>query len=109
MSNMQETSIFPDSSSKPATNPPRYDITGLLAAADLPAFYFGYGSNMRKDQMIQRCPQSKFIGIGCLDGWRWQINERGYANVVENMLEAKPIREGEQEKEKEEERVKDQK
>ncbi|KAF9649330.1 hypothetical protein BDM02DRAFT_3094995 [Thelephora ganbajun] len=44
--------------------------------------YFGYGSNLWLDQMIRRCPESKFIGLGVLQGWKWFINNRGYANVV---------------------------
>ncbi|KAF1813133.1 hypothetical protein P152DRAFT_379166, partial [Eremomyces bilateralis CBS 781.70] len=45
--------------------------------------YFGYGSNMWQWQMSQRCPNSVYLGVGRLYGWRWIINERGYANVVE--------------------------
>ena len=44
--------------------------------------YFGYGSNLWRDQMIRRCPQSTFAGIGRLDSYEWIINDRGYANVV---------------------------
>lgn len=44
--------------------------------------YFAYGSNLRLKQMAKRCPQSRFLGIGKLQGYRWQINNRGYANVV---------------------------
>ncbi len=44
--------------------------------------YFGYGSNLWKDQMSLRCPSSHHIGIGRLFGYRWMINDRGYANVV---------------------------
>lgn len=44
--------------------------------------YFAYGSNMWMDQMLGRCPGSRFIGRGVLHGYRWQINERGYANIV---------------------------
>jgi gamma-glutamylcyclotransferase len=44
--------------------------------------YFGYGSNLWLDQMARRCPESKFIGLGILQGWKWFINNRGYANVV---------------------------
>jgi hypothetical protein len=32
--------------------------------------------------MRQRCPFSTPIGLGYLEGWKWLINERGYANVV---------------------------
>ncbi|KAK4548253.1 hypothetical protein LTR36_010123 [Oleoguttula mirabilis] len=45
--------------------------------------YFGYGSNLWKHQMHQRCPTSEYLGIARLNGYRWIINERGYANVVE--------------------------
>lgn len=45
--------------------------------------YFGYGSNLWKDQMKKRCPTSTYVGIARLNGYRWIINNRGYANVVE--------------------------
>lgn len=32
--------------------------------------YFAYGSNMSLDAMRQRCPGSKFICVGCLEGYR---------------------------------------
>ncbi|KIM48745.1 hypothetical protein M413DRAFT_437922 [Hebeloma cylindrosporum] len=44
--------------------------------------YFAYGSNLWLDQMKQRCPESKFVGIGFLDDWKWIINVRGYANII---------------------------
>jgi len=48
-----------------------------------PTLYFGYGSNLWKHQMQQRCPTSKYLGVARLNGYRWIINSRGYANVVE--------------------------
>jgi gamma-glutamylcyclotransferase len=33
--------------------------------------------------MAHRCPSVKYLGIGRLRHWHWQINERGYANIVE--------------------------
>ena len=45
--------------------------------------YFGYGSNLWQHQMQLRCRTSNFLGIARLNGYRWIINERGYANVVE--------------------------
>ncbi|KAL1622066.1 hypothetical protein SLS54_005131 [Diplodia seriata] len=49
--------------------------------------------NLWLDQMHRRCPSSVYLGVGRLHesnsssnnsaGWRWIINERGYANVVE--------------------------
>ncbi|PFH51758.1 hypothetical protein AMATHDRAFT_141847 [Amanita thiersii Skay4041] len=49
---------------------------------DQRTIYFGYGSNIWRDQMSRRCPQSTFIGIGILADWRWIINTRGSGNVV---------------------------
>ncbi|KAH0556289.1 hypothetical protein GP486_005785 [Trichoglossum hirsutum] len=46
------------------------------------SLYFGYGSNMWLDQMKRRCPNSPYVGIAILKGWKWIINQRGYANVV---------------------------
>ena len=31
--------------------------------------------------MSLRCPSSHFLGLGRLQGFRWLINDRGYANV----------------------------
>lgn len=45
--------------------------------------YFAYGSNLSTDQMRQRCPYSTPVGLGYLEGWRWIINERGFANIVQ--------------------------
>lgn len=56
------------------------DMADELANATL---YFGYGSNLWKHQMVQRCPTSKYLGIARLNDYRWIINERGYANVVQ--------------------------
>jgi gamma-glutamylcyclotransferase (GGCT)/AIG2-like uncharacterized protein YtfP len=47
-------------------------------------YYFAYGSNMSLKQMAERCPSSLFMGKGRIDGYRWQINERGVANIVES-------------------------
>ena len=52
--------------------------------------YFGYGSNLWLRQMALRCPTSTFIGIGRLPKWRWIINDRGYANVVQSRNVAQP-------------------
>ncbi|KAF4124500.1 hypothetical protein GMORB2_5166 [Geosmithia morbida] len=45
-------------------------------------YYFAYGSNLHLRQMKRRCPDSKYIGRARLLNHRWQINQRGYANVV---------------------------
>lgn len=44
--------------------------------------YFSYGSNLHLAQMAHRCPESIFKGKAVLSGYRWQINERGVANIV---------------------------
>ncbi|KAK4997260.1 hypothetical protein LTR66_003296 [Elasticomyces elasticus] len=44
--------------------------------------YFGYGSNLWKQQMSLRCPTSTHLGLARLSGFTWLINARGYANVV---------------------------
>ncbi|KAI9727501.1 MAG: hypothetical protein M1828_006443 [Chrysothrix sp. TS-e1954] len=60
-----------------------YDVP-ILTEDSTPkkSVYFGYGSNLWLDQMHRRCPESKYLGVGRLDGYRWMIMERGYANVV---------------------------
>src|SRR5262245_45116756 len=44
--------------------------------------YFAYGSNFWLDQMLRRCPGSKFVGVAVLRDWRWFICARGYANIT---------------------------
>ncbi|KAI0106737.1 hypothetical protein F4814DRAFT_68928 [Daldinia grandis] len=46
--------------------------------------YFAYGSNLSSVQMRKRCPKSTPVGLAYLSGWTWIINERGYANIVED-------------------------
>lgn len=50
---------------------------------EMATIYFGYGSNLWKDQMKLRCSTSEYLGIARLNGYRWIINGRGYANVVQ--------------------------
>jgi gamma-glutamylcyclotransferase len=45
--------------------------------------YFGYGSNLWLHQMTTRCPTSTYLGVARLRNYHWIINDRGYANVVE--------------------------
>lgn len=61
-------------------NPPT-----ILPICYRPKVYFAYGSNLHLRQMANRCPESRLLGIGRLWGYWWQINERGYANVVEHI------------------------
>ncbi|KAI1749937.1 hypothetical protein F4782DRAFT_533019 [Xylaria castorea] len=49
------------------------------------SLYFAYGSNLHLTQMADRCPASVFKGKAVLSGYRWQINERGVANVVKSI------------------------
>jgi hypothetical protein len=42
--------------------------------------------------MDMRCPTSKYLGVARLNGYKWIINDRGYANVVEvNTTDSKDI------------------
>ena len=43
--------------------------------------YFAYGSNMCLDQMRQRCPDAKWVGVARLAEYRFHINGRGYASI----------------------------
>jgi len=46
------------------------------------SLYFAYGSNLWLRQMSKRCPESRFVGIAKLHGWRFIINQRGFATIV---------------------------
>ena len=48
-----------------------------------PTMYFAYGSNLWLHQMSTRCPTATYLGIARLNTYKWLINTRGYANVVE--------------------------
>ncbi|KAL1800644.1 hypothetical protein ACET3X_000986 [Alternaria dauci] len=54
-----------------------------MASSASPTIYFGYGSNLWLHQMTTRCPTSTYLGVARLRNYRWIINDRGYANVVE--------------------------
>ena len=43
--------------------------------------YSAYGSNMNAGQMAQRCPGAEAIGVATLPGYRFIINNHGYATV----------------------------
>lgn len=49
--------------------------------------YFAYGSNLSTEQMRQRCPYSTPVGLAHLEGWKWFINGRGYANAAQVTLD----------------------
>ena len=44
--------------------------------------YFAFGSNMVATQMHQRCPAAQDMGMARLDGWRFLINQEGYATIM---------------------------
>ncbi|KAM3518796.1 hypothetical protein MY4038_009990 [Beauveria bassiana] len=69
---------------RPNGVPPMADIARMLDLyADQGKYlYFAYGSNIHVSQMAERCPRSLFVGAASLPGHRWQINERGVANIV---------------------------
>ena len=58
-----------------------------LTSAKTGTLYFAYGSNLSAHQMHYRCLDSPAtsavpVAIARLDGWKWVICERGYANIV---------------------------
>ena len=53
------------------------------SAAGNPTLYFAYGSNLWIAQMTRRCPDFCYVGVACLRGYKWFINERGFANIRE--------------------------
>ncbi|EON66158.1 hypothetical protein W97_05401 [Coniosporium apollinis CBS 100218] len=55
----------------------------VSSMSSTPTLYFGYGSNLWLHQMAQRCPTSEYLGVARLPNYRWIINDRGYANVVQ--------------------------
>ena len=44
--------------------------------------YFAFGSNMVATQMHRRCPAAQDLGMARLDGWRFLINQEGYATII---------------------------
>jgi len=46
--------------------------------------YFAYGSNLSFSQMDKRCSHNIRLNVGRLNGYRWIISNRGYANVIES-------------------------
>ncbi len=46
-------------------------------------YYFAYGSNMDYGKMASRCPHASLIDVASLHGYRFQINSRGVATIVQ--------------------------
>ncbi len=46
--------------------------------------YFAYGSNLSHEQMKERCPEASFVDAGVVAGYRFLINERGVATIVQD-------------------------
>ena len=44
--------------------------------------YFAFGSNLHLGQMAKRCPESRYIGTAKMHNYRFQINQRGFANIL---------------------------
>lgn len=44
--------------------------------------YFAYGSNMNHEQMRQRCPAARPVGVATLADYAFRINRHGVATVV---------------------------
>ncbi|KAI9167412.1 hypothetical protein HJFPF1_03539 [Paramyrothecium foliicola] len=69
--------------SQGASNPFQSSVMTLTNETRNQVVYFAYGSNLSTAQMRHRCPYATAIGLGYLVGWRWIINERGFANIVQ--------------------------
>jgi gamma-glutamylcyclotransferase len=59
-------------------------MAGKLIVSPDPAatIYFGFGSNIWKEQVKTRCPTSEYLGIARLPGYRWFIAAQGGANII---------------------------
>jgi cation transport regulator ChaC len=44
--------------------------------------HFAYGSNMDRAGMAARCPGARAVGPATLEGWRFLINQDGYATIT---------------------------
>ncbi len=67
-----------------------------LTSSQTGTFYFAYGSNLSPEQMTGRCLDSPTtsstpVAIARLDGWRWIICQRGYANIVPSLPPAQSL------------------
>ena len=60
-------------------------------------YYFGYGSNLSKEQMAIRCPESNYFSSGKLLDYSWLINARGYASIKPSQGEFVPFDEKKEE------------
>ncbi|KAM3500439.1 hypothetical protein MY10362_006397 [Beauveria mimosiformis] len=57
----------------------------MTEASSLPnatTIYFGFGSNMWKQQVKTRCRTAAYLGIARLPGYRWFIAAQGGANIT---------------------------
>lgn len=86
---LQKKSSATNSQATEATPPMSQDPSShsLLTSSRTGTFYFAFGSNLSVQQMKDRCVKSpetssEPVAIARLDGWKWIICERGYANIV---------------------------
>ena len=49
--------------------------------------YFAYGSNMNQKQMEYRCPDAFPVAIGRLSRFKFLINSRGVASIIESEID----------------------
>ena len=45
--------------------------------------YFGYGSNLDRVAMAERCPDARYLGVARLSGWTLYMDSNGYATIAE--------------------------
>lgn len=83
------TTLSPTETEHPETIPlPTHALHKPSGPAPDPKtpLYFAYGSNLSPTQMHMRCKfhpgfSARPVALARLDGWRWFICQRGYANV----------------------------
>ena len=44
--------------------------------------YFGYGSNLNREAMRERCPDAEYLGVARLPGWTLHMDSNGYATIA---------------------------
>ncbi|CEJ94169.1 Putative AIG2-like family protein [[Torrubiella] hemipterigena] len=58
-------------------------MTATSSTAKAATIYLGFGSNIWKQQVKNRCHTSEYLGIARLPGYRWFIAAQGGANIIQ--------------------------
>ena len=44
--------------------------------------YFAYGANIIREEMAERCPAARALGVAMVPGWRFAIGAAGYGTIL---------------------------